>query len=436
MFRELAKIGSRWRKPRSIATPEFVNAGRVSKLEPLLQFLAFGFCFTRERAEQAIEFFADCKEMWLHSGEERAYRALSCNAQNGFIADLLTSVVRQAFDGSRPPALGISAGFDSRAILHVLQRMGIAPLTYTFGQVGNLDFDFARELARRMALETSFFDTSEMEWSLSAFDRETPNRLDIPLSPRVIVKQHLDDIAPKRRELHGFLNGQLTGARTQKQPSNSWSAAIGTFCQMNDTFLLQSFIPDCHRLLPQESLAETFALSFDEQLSLALRQWQRIRLTPFPQQSELCFPFENRQWIGFWLSRGRHELAGQSRYLQFLRSLQGEVFFDLHACKGESRTALRKERLHQFCELEERDTNKTRPKNPTAHFCVAACYRNNVSFRRTIDESINRLKRRRVFSPAFIDDTLLRFERDEQGAGKRINGLVSADLALEAGLFD
>jgi hypothetical protein len=425
----------------SPSSADFVVDKRLMRNERFLQFLAFGFCFNHERAKDALDWFVGCKEDWVRAGQEKIYLGLPPDDQNAFIAELLERVVKDAvarIDPARPLTMGISAGFDSRLLLHFLRKAGLRPSTYTFGQVGSFDFDFMKVLSRRMGLDTEFCDTSEMEWSWE-LERKAMSRQILPISPRILTMELMNRRYPNRVDVRGYLGDVLTGSKTSKSEPASWAAALTGFSNNNDTFRWQSLVPIAN-MLPGDAFVDANVLAFDVQLDLAYRQSQRIRLEQEPRLGNFIFPFEDARWVGFWLSRRRKHLAGQRRYINFIRSLGSEIFYDLQECSETSRRPLRQERMEKLYGanrtlVHQARAAKAMPKSPTEHFCMFACYKNNASFRHVVEQSLRRLRARDVFTRSFIDQTVRNFESGEVQSDRRLRGLVSVDLALEAGHF-
>ena len=71
-FVEFARSGE-----ASSSRPGFIVDRRLRRDERFLQFLAFGFCFSHERAKQALDRFLRCKEDWVRSGQENVFLGLS-----------------------------------------------------------------------------------------------------------------------------------------------------------------------------------------------------------------------------------------------------------------------------------------------------------------------------------------------------------------------
>jgi len=76
------------------------------------------------------------------------------------------------------------------------------------------------------------------------------------------------------------------------------------------------------------------------------------------------------------------------------------------------------------------------PLAPTSHFCAFACYWNNPAFTRYVDQSLRRLRARRLFHESFIDDVSRRFTAGDKPAEKLMKGLLSIDSCMESALLD
>jgi hypothetical protein len=333
--------------------------------------------------------------------------------------------------------MGVSSGYDSRAILLALRRLGIAPSTYTFGQTGSFDFDFAGDLSGRLRLDHAEIDTSKCGWALETFDRYVSTAAqDVVLSPRTVAEKFMDEKLPDRVDLHGYFNGCVTGSLFSDGPATDWNGAVAEFCRKNDVFGYQQHLGvDCSAFMPAEPLAPEEDFPFGHQLALAYRQIQRIRPVPPGHSTAYAFPMEDRDWMGFWLNRKPEELAGQRRYIRFLRNLRSPEFHDLDGI-GDDRH--RQARLRQFygqAGPAPGEQRMVKPRKPRDHFCVFACFANNARFREMVGQSLARLRKRNVIKKAFIDKVRQRFADGEQPAGQMLKGLVTTDLVLEAGRF-
>lgn len=397
--------------------------------------------FDHEAAERAVSWAEECRLQWAHED--------SLEPSDAEIRDLLLKVVEHTVKDStekgRPVTLGLSAGYDSRPMLWALGELGLKARTYTFGQIGNLDFDLARLLDDRNDLNNVFIDTSDVRWPLDAFVWAAAEGQDLPISPRVLAEQRLDDLFPDRIDLHGFLNGSLTGAtQIQKALDGGVHEQSRAFMAKNDQFGFQQLF-DARTLdaLLLTGLPDVESpLSRYQKLDLGYRQFQRIRPLAGPS-AKFRFPFEDERWVGLWLSRDPGELRGQRRWIRFVRSLPRWLFFDLDVSDDCDRGMLRRQRIalvygdeERPAMIESRSSGKHVPRNPTQHFCLQSCYRNNPSFRAFVSSTIARLRSRRALTDTFVSDILRDFENGDEEAVKGLNGLLTIEFVLEAGRIE
>ena len=413
-------------------TPDFLRSRRRARDPRFLQLLTFGMLLDPAAFTRAVDWAEACRSTW--GTQDLTHDELSW---------LLKQVVGDAIQrcGPRPVTLGLSAGYDSRPMLWALWELGLQPQTYTFGQVGNLDFDLVKLLADRLALETEFIDSNTADWPLEQFDWYAQSAQDLPISPRVLAERHLDDLVPGRIDVHGYLNDALTGGTRPRGPVDSHQLAITEFVNKNDFFGFQQLMPEglVERLLPSELVDPDRPLSSYQQLDIGYRQAQRIRPVTAGSHT-FAFPFEDPRWVGYWLTRPEPEIAGQRSWLRFVRHLGGALLFDLEPFEALPRKDLRRRRLGlvyggqgQTGLVDVTSSQRILPANPTQHFDLRACYRNNHSFQDLVGSSIRRLRGRRIFVTSFIDDVMSRFREGEDEAAKMMNGLLTADIAIEAG---
>ncbi len=427
---------------------DFVASSKLRYNERFVRYLLMGMVADFDRARQGIDYFA---QLSIEGKNEYSLK-YSADASDQeiftFIYDLLNRIVMEkieSIDKTIPVTLGVSSGYDSRSILLVLLKHNIPVITYTYGQLGNFDFDFSKMLFKSLKRRNIFFDTSKFKWSLKSYEQGIFKFQDYPISPRVITEQLLSDKYNRRYDLQGYLNDSLTGPRISSFGSDNWDLAIDNFCRANDQFKFQGLVSrdTLKFLLPEKPYFQPEILSLDRQLNFSFRQIQRIRPVG-GRGATFITPFEDRRWVSFWLSRMSKDLEEQRFYLKFLNSLKENVFFDLKDKSTLERTALKKYNIKStYSGLKLIDKayskymrNKKLPSKPGAHFCLYTCYCNNKSFRNMINESIGRLKKRKVFKEIFIDKIWMDFEKGDATAAAMLNGLVSTDILIEVGVFD
>lgn len=241
--------------------PEFISCAKRAQDESFMQFIVFGMKFDHDVAISSIDWAEKCRKEWAES--EQQNEISNRDLRKLFIETLESSL--SARDSNQPVTMGLSSGFDSRPLLQHLREMAIEPITYTYGQTGNLDFDLVTELSRRVGLEKQIFvDTSEATWSLEQFDTAMRRCNDMPISPRILTITRMNDDYPNRMDVHGFLNDTLT--ESLQSPSKSWPEAIAFFCKMNDMFGFQSLLSHTipASLLPQMPWSNDIGMNYDQ----------------------------------------------------------------------------------------------------------------------------------------------------------------------------
>ncbi len=430
------------RSLRRPSSASFVADSGLAAHAPFLQWLAFGMTFTPEEARDPVEWAAQCQQDWAAahgatmSGASRADRLT-------LLRETHEAVVASAMDRiaiDRPVTMGLSGGFDSRAIIAVLSARPPLPLLYTYGRPGSVDFDTVALLARDQGVAVRLVDTTDLDWDRDTLIERLRGTRDRILSPRMIVGAALDRECGPRSEIHGQLNGSLTGARGPRPPSPTWEAALADFSAGNDPFSLQGHLhPDVVRALLPASPAST-PLSFDHQLELGLRQFQRIR----PVSTATCqyvLPFEDARWVGLWLTTTAQDRLRQSLWSEHLQSLRSTWFPDLDS-RTDSAESPQEARARWLVDARgqqgapRRAAGDAGPRRPAAELCWWSAYRDSPGFRHLVDDGLQRLRGARVFDETFVQGCTDEFGRGTAAGVRRMRALVSTELALAAGLFD
>lgn len=299
--------------------------GRRRRDQQLLQFLAFGMPLDHEKARQALDAAEEARLAWLadHGPGE---------LHDAELGELLETVLRDALapHAGRPITLGLSSGFDSRPLLRAMRRAGTEPALFTFGCPGSLDFDFVGLLIRRAGLDVELVDTNTAEWSLAAFDEQARTGADLPISPRVVAARLMDAAHPGRVDVHGYLNGALTGNTRPAGRAYRELPDDRVFAMKNDPFALQGLLP---ARVVAEPLARAAAsadrgIGLYRQLDIGYRQAQRIRAAP-GEPVDYAYPYADDRWVGYWLNRPEEQLLHQRHWTDFVRGLDDELFFDV-----------------------------------------------------------------------------------------------------------
>lgn len=391
-------------------------------------------------------------EAVARAGVERAERALqNWRSEHGDrqlddheLLDLLRQCVRDAIApvSASPLSSGISAGFDSRPLVQTMWDLGFEPALYCCGQPGNIDWDVVQWLRQRTPLDVHMLDSTTLSFTLEQLQRKRSTSGDLPIDAVGLANDLMDERLPGRINVHGFVNDALTGDNREKAKSargDDRSAFLGR----NDQFQLQQLMSRrfVDRIAPRAAVSADRELDLYRQYDLAYRQYGRIRPLDNEHQTHV-FPFEDERWMGYWLGRPLAERAGQKRWLSFITALNSPLLADL-AGIDEQGKRLRWARKWRFYGHKGEpgivDTSAlgiTRQHEPAFPFDPYACAMNNPSFRSVIETSLARVRGRRVFRDSFVDTVEARFWAGDVTASKMINGIISADVAIEAGRVD
>ena len=437
-----------WAAPKvaSARTAEsFIKSQQYRNNPKFVQASAYAMNFTLADAEKELRWANECRLSWLEHGEEKTWLALREEEQPYFIEELLLDIMRGVvgrLDKTRPLLMGVSSGYDSRTLLSFLRRLGVTPETFTFGQVGNLDFDYMSMLSDKESLNTRLFDTSEIAWSLDVLDRCADQTQDYPLSPRVPVNAILDGDRPHRLEVNGHLGDSLTGIR--QDMDDSWEKALGIFKTISNRFNFQSLFrtEELDASLPKEPLVDRSAMAYARQLDMGFLEYQRMRPLDGANVNYI-FPFREPRWVGFWLNRAPSETLGQSLWIRFLHNLRAREFLELRDGSGRTRSTL----LSKISKclygtptakgrIDLASAGKALPSSRSIHFCLFACYANNPHFRKMVEESLGRLKKREIFDRTFVDGVFRHFNARDPNSDNMLNGLIALDVLAETGRFE
>jgi hypothetical protein len=427
----------------------FIRSQRFRDNARFVQACAFGgmqLCHSKARA--AIQWAEACRDDWANTeaAHELSWAERNHEEKANFIGTMFMSVVQNAIervDQGRKLTLGLSSGYDSRALLYALCKASRSVQFFTFGQAGNSDYDFVSVLSRERSVPVRFFDTSEVEWNLSLLEGSIPHTQNYPVSPITLAAAYMSKLIPGRVELHGNLGDSLTGGPPLATIGHGWQESLPVFCRKSNFFAMQGLFPPAEiaSFLPPEPFVSSSRLSYAKQLDFGYLDGQRMRPVNGPLVEYLT-PFRNDRWVGFWLNRSAEEVQDRSLWITFLRSLNAPEFPELNCSRSANHAEARKEMMALLYgkdktpgAIDLSKVGKALPGGRDMHFCVYACYENNASFRDMVHASIGRLRRRGIFENAFIEDVVKHFERKAPNADRMINGLVSLDLMTEAELF-
>lgn len=179
--------------------PDILRNDRRTRATRFLQFLCLAMTPDHTQAKEAVTWAETCLRDWRRHEAEQDWPALDATGKSRFILSLIEKVIDDlAPHDDAPWHLGFSSGLDSRLLHHVLRRKGVAFQPYTYGQPGNLDFDFSKLAEVHLGMTTLFFDTTTLDWSTERVDRMTAQVRDRPTSPARCVPRNFVGAADDR----------------------------------------------------------------------------------------------------------------------------------------------------------------------------------------------------------------------------------------------
>ncbi len=414
------------RRPTPVVRDE-----RLATSRAFAQWLAFGFVFAEDVALAELERLDAAMAQW-QSADAGSWATASTVDQDDYLSDLLVEVVRDALacvPTDRPIVLSLSGGHDSRAIAAAWPGRSLRAATY--GRPGSVDFDTVSMVGPAQGADVRWYDARGLEWQRESLVAELAGQSDRLLSPRSVVQPLLDSEFGPHTLVHGYANGPLTGSRAR--PQGSWSEELRAFAMLQDVFGFQAALGDRSvvGLLPERPWPGR--VPWAAQLT-SLRQRQRIRPSS-TKTRHVVLPFDDERWRGFWLSRSLPELVGRRRWLDLLARKYSPWFPELASWDGlePARQVQRRWLSENAPPREESDLG---PVRPAADHCWCSDYRDNASFRSLVDDSVDRLRARRVFHDRFLDSALRVWHRTPGTGWRALRGLVATELSLAAGFFD
>jgi len=387
---------------------DFIDEKHLRKSDKFLNFLSFGFYLDDRRSKEAISCLLSAKQSapdifkadWLTATPTERFEAMD-SALNQIIRDEITTI-----EPNQNVVMGLSGGFDSRLILHYLRRNGIEPKTYTFAR--KFDAAVARALADRLPIEQFSLPSSTpcFDDLYSLARREQ----DLLFLRRLTAIEKIEKAFPSRVEFHGLGGGAVSQVRTKLSENVEWNKARKRFSRANDPFELASRIGGT-KFLPRKPFVADQELLFEDQLRFAYRMELRIRPHRDNSDNIYRYPLFDSRWIGVWLNRSIEERYDQALLIAFIRWLDAPEFFDIAgstvATGPEARLFLSNQ--YPSTEIENQDR----------------------SARTLADVAAKRLRKRGVFSNAFLESQIARIPNSK--TARQV--LICTELAIGADWF-
>lgn len=246
-------------------------------------------------------------------------------------ADVWRESFNELFMSNKKILVPLSGGLDSRAVLAGLLEHTEAENihTYTFGVPGALDFEIGKFIATEIG-------TQHIHINLDEYNYTTEELLDV--SRRVDAQTMLFFHDPvwllekgysDYQIWKGFLGDPLAGSHLPNKPSKNIKDAKAKFVSSNrfvKTVDLKLHSDNYYNLINFADNIDPSDLTFEEQLDLQNRQTKYIAPHVMLKGFEYKLPFNNNNFINFFLSIDNSYRRDQKLYKEMLLSLYPELF--------------------------------------------------------------------------------------------------------------
>lgn len=422
-------------KKNTNPAPDLLLANAVSYGEDFLKFVALAHVFDHTKARNEAQRILRIKSDFIVAHPEWTGR-LTVSQTSDALTSILSATYQKPEYQQRDNWLGLSSGFDSRFLLHGLRNSSLKFSTFSFGEQGYLDYDLPVYLSEKLSLNSLFIDLGKLDWKLELYENSIAKVNDKPIHARVAALDFL--LAQRSGKPISVIDGNPNNALIACKVYENWRKTCLDFLTYNDQFKWNAMFDKdwLLALMPDKPLTDADILSYSDQLVLSYRT-QRTRPTD-SSKVQYLMPFADDKWIGFWLNRSLQERRSNSLFLKVIIDLKLEEFIDFNML------ADRKMKLSKYEQAEllyqKEGLLPARPKRtaltPLAQICFYSLYTGCDSFKKMIDDSLKRLRKRSVFQPSAIDHIYQRFLKAEPDAEKMMRGLITCDVALEAGVFN
>lgn len=228
--------------------------------------------------------------------------------------------------------LPLSGGLDSRLILSELlardQRENL--VTVTIGVPGTYDYELAKQLAAKYQVRHEPIDLNAIR--LQREDLANVARHGCGWTFLIDGYYHSLMHRTFGRDAtywSGFMGGELAGAHTLEQPSQSWSEAKQRFVGWNRLTDWHTYGPndfDPVTAIAADSFVAPSVLGFDDQLDFGIRQNNYIRNVVLFDGYHYRTPFLAPPWVQFILGLPRINRIDKRLFKQLLLKKDPEMF--------------------------------------------------------------------------------------------------------------
>ena len=226
----------------------------------------------------------------------------------------------------------LSGGIDSRAVLAGLLAAGAGErvTAVTVGTPGTLDFELARRAAARLGARHVALNLETVRVSadrLRIFAQGLARPVDVFES--FFYQQLYEHCGPEATYWSGFIVDPLRDNYLDRVRSATWEEARTEFARRGrraaPVALTESGF-DPVAVLPGEALPEMKRATFDEQISIIVRQQDFIEPVILPPGYRTRRPFTDPDWARYMLSMPDRWRCGQRVYRRMLAAAFPDAF--------------------------------------------------------------------------------------------------------------
>jgi hypothetical protein len=239
--------------------------------------------------------------------------------------------LRAATDAREQHVVLLSGGFDSRAVLGaLLDRLGPSQVVAaTFGFPGLADFDLARSVAASAGLRHELVDARTTPCTAERLTQCVEQLEPRPYQP-ILQGPYLGHALRSRLGTgvtywHGFLGDVLSGAHLPSAPAPSWDESMRHFAAINRGGGITRPGYDPLSILPRGPFVGSAAMTYPDQLDLAVRQPYCI-YTRSRDGHRFARLFQHGAWVNFMLDVPERHRRDQSLYREILRVAYPRLF--------------------------------------------------------------------------------------------------------------